>query len=342
MSMAAAASRLRLQVLKAVRSILGVPDAYALVDFPNYANVGDSAIYLGELACLSALGLPRPAFVCDVRTFDRSALACRVGDGPILLAGGGNFGDVWPGLQRLREEIVRSFPNNRIIQLPQSIHFQTETALRRAREVIGAHRRFTLMVRDRRSLEIARRDLGIDAVVCPDMALCLGPLARPSPTRELVWLSRTDVESAWPGTPIDDAERPIDWVNERRTPLHEINRVLSAAVRSGALESFARGSLGMTYVPLARSRLRRGVRSLSAGRVVITDRLHGHILCLLLGIRHVLLDNSYGKISSFHDTWSRDVNGVYWAASPSEAIAIAREVLVDARNESRERGASAS
>jgi exopolysaccharide biosynthesis predicted pyruvyltransferase EpsI len=43
-------------------------------------------------------------------------------DDPILLHGGGNFGDVWPGFQRFREQVIRESPNRRIIQLPQTIH----------------------------------------------------------------------------------------------------------------------------------------------------------------------------------------------------------------------------
>ena len=37
----------------------------------------------------------------------------------------------------------------------------------------------------------------------------------------------------------------------------------------------------------------------------MSDRLHAHILCLLMGIPHVLLDNTYGKVRSFHETWTQ-------------------------------------
>ena len=60
------------------------------------------------------------------------------------------------------------------------------------------------------------------------------------------------------------------------------------------------------YDMTARARLIRGLRILSAGKVVVTDRLHAHILCLLMNIPHVLLDNSYGKVNNFVDTWTKD------------------------------------
>jgi pyruvyl transferase EpsO len=85
--------------------------------------------------------------------------------------------------------------------------------------------------------------------------------------------------------------------------------------------------IGAAYDLQARQCLRAGCNLLSRGRVVITDRLHAHVLCLLLGIPHVLLDNSYGKVRRVHETWTAGASGVRWAASPPEAIAIARSLL---------------
>jgi exopolysaccharide biosynthesis predicted pyruvyltransferase EpsI len=60
-------------------------------------------------------------------------------------------------------------------------------------------------------------------------------------------------------------------------------------------------------------------RWLSRGRVVITDRLHGHILCLLLGLPHVLLDNSIGKLSAYFETWTPSMAGVTFASDEQTA-----------------------
>ena len=35
------------------------------------------------------------------------------------------------------------------------------------------------------------------------------------------------------------------------------------------------------------------------GRRIVTDRLHGHILAVMMGKGHTLYDNSYGKNASF-------------------------------------------
>ena len=39
-----------------------------------------------------------------------------------------------------------------------------------------------------------------------------------------------------------------------------------------------------------------------------TSRLHGHIFCCLLGISHTIIDNSYGKNSSYYNAWTKDLD----------------------------------
>ncbi|HJU67740.1 MAG TPA: polysaccharide pyruvyl transferase family protein [Gemmatimonadaceae bacterium] len=334
-----AADTLRARLEETLRPLVTPTDRVALIDFPNYPNVGDSAIYLGELACLASLRVPFPRYICDIRTYDRTELAHRLGSaGVILLAGGGTFGDLWPASQELREEIVRSFPGNRIIQLPQTIHFEQRQALQRARGVLNAHRQITLLVRDARSLEIARTEFGAPSLLSPDAAFALGALARPAgASHERLWLLRTDKESRG-GVTSPTGEVIADWLDEPAMWRRRLSYALMGAVRRKRLAPLARPLLMRLYAPLARQRLARGLDLLASGRVVITDRLHAHILCVLMGVSHVLLDNSYGKLSSFHETWTAEVDNVRWAHSPAEALRLAEELAgTPTRATSRER-----
>ena len=75
------------------------------------------------------------------------------------------------------------------------------------------------------------------------------------------------------------------------------------------------------------NRLAIGKRVVSAGTVLITDRLHAHILAVLLGWPHVYLDNCYGKIDRFASAWGTRSPIARRAESEAEAIAIAGELL---------------
>src|SRR3546814_1476442 len=81
------------------------------------------------------------------------------------------------------------------------------------------------------------------------------------------------------------------------------------------------------YQMLAQWRLRRGISMLSQGRVIVTDRLHAHILSLLLDIPPVVLDNMYGKVSVFAAQWTEPYCGFYRASSQAEAFGLAPQLI---------------
>ncbi|HET7551544.1 MAG TPA: polysaccharide pyruvyl transferase family protein [Gemmatimonadaceae bacterium] len=315
---------LRTAIEHVLDPILADTRRVALLDFPTHSNVGDSAIWLGTLAYLREKGKV-VCYSCDHDTYSRDTLAERLGDGIILLSGGGNFGDIWKLPQRLRERVVRDFPDARIVQLPQTIMFHDERELERARVIFDAHHALTLLVRDRRSLGFAAENFRARALLCPDMALWLGPMARPSsPTKPVVWLARTDRERGAGSPPV--GAKSVDWLHEPRTPRLDLESFLrEIVVRHPRAERTLRSALSRVADRAAVARLRRGCATLSEGRVVITDRLHAHILSLLLGIPNVILDNSYGKIRDFHQTWTSNSELVTLAASPEHAMSLAAE-----------------
>lgn len=308
-----------------LKPILSGVRRVALLDFPAHANVGDSAIWLGTLAYLREHG-KTICYSCDQSTYSPATLAERLGDGVILLSGGGNFGDIWKHSQQLREQVVRDFPDAKIVQLPQSVMFRDQGELARARAIFDAHSSLTLLVRDERSLRFVSENFRAPALLCPDMALWLGPIARPSPAkREIVWLARTDRESA--GGPLPKGIETVDWLHEPRAPALRVESFLrELVVDHPRAEHMLRSTLSRAADRAAAGRLRRGCATLSEGRVVITDRLHAHILSLLLGIPSVIIDNSYGKLRNFYETWTCGNELAALADGPEQAVSLAMEL----------------
>lgn len=319
---------LRRRVLDEVRRAVPAGPV-ALLDFPNYGNPGDSAIWLGALACLRNSG-HAVVYTSDHRTFDERSLRRALRDGgTILLTGGGNFGDLWPGAQVLRTRVLRAFPDHAIVQLPQTLHFSDPSALDQARAAMSAHPGFTVLVRDARSLEVATNDLACRARLCPDLAFCLTaetePALRARPherdVMDVLYLLRTDHESM----DRPRVELSVDWIDDVQSSIARIERHVARRFPSSAGPSMvARSFLSRCYPVLARQRLRRGVRLLRSGRVVITDRLHGHVLSLVLGIPHIVLGDRNGKLRGFVDAWSAGSPLVQWATSIEKARAMAR------------------
>lgn len=301
----------------------------ALLDFPSHPNVGDSLIWCGQKTVLKRLGVSLP-YVCDISTFCQEEMSIRLMNGVILLSGGSNLGDLWPKHQYFREKILTAFPHHPIIQLPQSICFQSRENLKRAQKVFNRHPDFTLFVRDKQSYELARNEFRVPVYLCPDMAFALGRVDRfDKPTEKIFWLRRMDQESrgyfkAHPKAGIHEA----DWIDEDPTLAFEMNQFLTERMRSSAHNIKKDFHLiSRTYDRLAQERFLRGTKILSRAKVIMTDRLHGHILSLMMGIPHVCLDNNYGKIKSFYQTWTKDCDLAQWADSAEEALEIAQSLL---------------
>ncbi|HEY9065480.1 MAG TPA: polysaccharide pyruvyl transferase family protein [Burkholderiaceae bacterium] len=296
-----------------------------LLDFPNHANVGDSAIYAGELAFFKQrLQVTQPV-VSDGARVPWERIADAGPDVPIFIHGGGNFGDVWPQHQDFREAVLERFPGRRVIQLPQSIHYKDPARLAHTAEVIAKHGNFVLFVRDEESFELARRHFRCDVQRCPDMAFYLGALERIGrPERDLLLLLRQDREKSTDDQPQAGELPPgtliADWLDDDKNMKV---RVKTAAALNTLLRLRTDPmALRQDYFEmLALNRLRRGIRLLSSSNVVITDRLHVHIVATLLDIPHVVLDNSYGKVSRFIKLWTAEFAGMSRADSLAQALA---------------------
>jgi exopolysaccharide biosynthesis predicted pyruvyltransferase EpsI len=302
----------------------------ALIDFPNHPNVGDSAIWVGEQIFLAKLGV-KQAYVCAAGNSDWNAMARAIGpDGTILIHGGGNFGDVWPNHQRLREEVLDRFPDHTVLQLPQTIHFSDPKEADRTAAKIRQHGKFTLAVRDRKSLAFARDRFNCNVVLCPDMAFCIGPIeaAAFSDPRVLLLL-RSDKEKKDHSPADARLQSPdllcTDWLTESytETRLRCVGRLFADMLRGKAAPT-RRGSY---YNALASERLRRGLCQLASFRYIVSDRLHVHILSTLLGRHHALLDNNYGKLSSFTAAWNTHWDGLQLCHELPMAVEVARREI---------------
>ena len=315
-------NNLQNRIDQVLRPVLSGAKKIALLDFPNHPNVGDSAIWLGELNLLRSFNLGRVVYTCSTSDYSATRLSEVIGDGTILLSGGGNFGDLWEHHHLLREQAILDFPGNPIIQLPQSICFQDTANLERAKSVVNSHRNLTLLLRDQNSLDIARNEFKCPSFLCPDMAFSLGPLNRPcEPSESVVFLAREDKESNRAEFNVDRyGIKVVDWLDEDPTRIKTLNsRLRRLLVRYPGVWGMLRQALSLTDKILARQRLHRGCKLLAQGRFIITDRLHGHILSVLLNIPHIVLDNSYGKVSNFFNMWTKDCDDVSMSNSFSEA-----------------------
>jgi pyruvyl transferase EpsO len=245
----------------------------------------------------------------------------------MLLHGGGNFGDLWPRHHAFRLAILERFPDVPKIHFPQSIHFRSEDVLERTRRAVARQRDFVLLVRDRRSHAFASRHFDCRVELCPDMAFCMAPLIVPEPRRDVQCLLRTDHEilldkSRQIARDLDALgldHRIDDWIAPPLSPLRVATDVIDRLWRHApASRSVTRSAAWRVRSGYMNDRVRFGARLLSRGRVVVTDRLHGHVLSVIIGRPNIVFDSLDGKVSALYETWTSDHPKTRFIASVEE------------------------
>ncbi len=289
------------------------------LDIPVYLNVGDLLINRGTEAFLRRSGISvltrlsvfdlckidvgahtaslKANAVRLIRSLDPAAI--------IVFQGGGNFGDLYPDLQLLREAVIKEFTERRIVVLPQSVHFESSGAQARAFELMFSHPDIHFFVRDRPSLEMLDAFSTGRSTLMPDMAHALwgqfDARSAASPTKATLFMLRRDGERLQ-----DQEARPhsIDW-DDVITPAEKFSwRLVRKALHTGV--GPLQPAVMSAWYKLCDRLIHKAADRFRTHQRVETDRLHGMILSTLVSRPVIYHDNSYGKLGRYAGEWLKD------------------------------------
>lgn len=295
-----------------------IDEDYSLLDFPNHPNIGDSLIWAGELEYLK-----RVKFKClyagshiffDEKKIQKSNL--------ILFHGGGNFGDLWHGPQDLRRYIIKKYPNKKIIILPQTVHYIDSNLFEKDLAILNKHKNLTICVRDFKSFETLSPNLSnVKVLLLPDMAFCLDfeCYINSEKKGKMLFLKRKDKELLNTNytTKIENylPLTTYDWPTLERgliknTLLRIVNRSSKALFKIPLFRFFYHPLTGLSNHNRVENNIKIGIDFINTYDEIYATRLHGLILSVLLDKKVHLFDNSYGKNSSFFNTWMKGFKNV--------------------------------
>lgn len=197
----------------------------------------------------------------------------------VMVQGGGNLGDRYRPYASAWIKVVEDNPRRKVVILPQTVFWGSQEIMDGDLASLRRHPRLTVMAREERSMEILRGRLR-DIRLVPDLAFALDGLEiSPSPSGPVVEISRADREG------LPDRSSGTDWGGTRNV---------------------------QQALDMARRRL-------GGASLVLSDRLHVHIVCSIAGIQNILVANAYHKNLSFFDTWTYRDGVSRFAASWAEA-----------------------
>eukprot|EP00210_Caulerpa_lentillifera_P007693 g7344.t1 len=283
----------------------------ALIDVALHYNLGDSILWRASIHLASLFG-HSVDYVCAksqamwdyLDTFPRcdmhKLIRLTKRDGLIMYAAGGNWGNLYKFIQDYRLSVFRTLgkyyrltnATYKVIQLPQSIAYTSNIsdAITRDDAIINSlpDGMFTLFTRQDDSFVWAQNHYSenIDIKVSPDMAFALGQLSPiGTPSIDVVLIMRGDTE---------DKEK-------RRNLRRAVARKFNGTGLTYSFQGYNYHDQSTEYVYehptlLSEVRLNSAIRTISKGRLLITNRFHGHVVGMLMGKTTFWIDTVQKKL----------------------------------------------
>lgn len=281
-----------------------------IVDAPYYKNIGDVLIWQGELSLLQENSV-EVLSITSGKTFVHKPLPKDV---TIIFQGGGNIGDLYYEHTNLLKFIAKNYKENRIIVCGQTVYYKDTELFRRDFLELAEHPDLYFATRDEKSFNILKEYFSSRTLLIPDMAFAISDewlksFASPI-TGMLLYIVRKDCEKQEQISVGDIVpDKTMDWpvFEHKILPSTFINTVfdrLSGVPVLSSLLSRLWDKYAMKKFRL--NMVKAGVDFISPYEKVVSERLHGCILAILLDKEVTIVDNSYGKNGSVYNTWLKE------------------------------------
>lgn len=263
------------------------------IDIPEYGNLGDQAI---AFAAESMLGEKFPNYeVIEINQKETIKYLRWIKknikkDDVIVLQGGGNFGNLYPPYEAVRRKVVASFPENRIVVLPQSCFFTDDVKgkyeLKVSRKVYSNRQNLYIFARELPTYEFLCNEInGTNIRLCPDMVFYLCNRYTTSEKDGLGICFRDDKEKrskeTWEKQLIND-------LYHRYSNKHYLDTICP----NNSIDKCTRKEL-----------VEKIIYDFAKNELVITDRLHGMIFSCITKTNCIYFDSATGKSKAVYDTW---------------------------------------
>lgn len=270
----------------------------------DHQNVGDTLIMKGEFDFLSTIKNARCKEYTTMWSFENRRPSISKDD-LLIMRGSGSFGDIWPSAPDFWKFVMKNYPENPILFMPQTIHFDDESNLVEMADLINKHKKITLCVRDKESFDIAQKFFNCDSYLIPDMAFYMNVKFSNTPhgnnPHKILLVKREDKERKT-SVLIENLlkEKDIvvsDWPTFKKFGgIERIKKKLFTHSLYKAYDFFIK----KIYCPYI---INQGVTFLMPFSNIYATRMHAGILSLMMGKETVFIDNSYGKLRKVYETW---------------------------------------
>ncbi|MGN0500558.1 MAG: glycosyltransferase [Ruminococcus sp.] len=284
-----------------------------LIGTEDFGNVGDHQIAESILAFVGNI-LPDHKIIevtaSHYKDERENLLQSILPDDLIVLTGGGNFGNVYPLAQKIREDIIQQKPKNMKIIFPQTIYYSdTEEGMRKieeARKIFTSSNNVIICAREQVSFEIAQRLFPCKVLLIPDIVLSCKKIEEIN-RENIILCLRGDLEKKLSQNDIALLENSIQElsIDYIRSDL-QLKKNVDAQYRKDVI----------------RAKLKQWQHS----KLVVTDRLHGMIFAAITGTPCIVFSNYNQKVKGTYE-WIKYLPYIRYVENIEQAIKYIPELL---------------
>lgn len=285
---------------------------------PEYGNIGDCLISLAEHSFL------RERFA-DYQIDEVTMNMLNLWSGPVLkryrknyenivISGGGFLGTLWPEFEKISEVTIKALKDKNIIIFPQTIFYEKESkSLYKVLMLYNSCKRLSIYIRDKSYFWLKEKTKGFENVHvfnAPDIAM---------------YLNYSDISKERSGILLclrKDKERAID--NSIQVYIDDLSRHYECKTSDTVLH-------GDIKLENREEACLEKIEEFKSSSLVITDRLHGMLLCLITGTPCIALDNVSNKVRGVYELWLKKTDYICFVEDVGELNGALVNVMIHKR-----------
>ena len=306
---------------KRLKASLKKTNSIILLGTPTHCNIGDAAIAQAERDFLENVGYHVVEITVNEWKKYKKLIIKQVKKEILLLHGGGNFGNLWPSEELIREEIISAFPHAHFLLMPQTF-FVTDSFCELAQKDMQNKyndSRFDLFARETYSFEkMISLFPEANCHLVPDIVLFeknndFYNTSFIKKSVDVLMVLRSDKEGLLNYDDIVNIKKALN----KKDLSYRISDILYT---SPSIKKEDRKKV-----------ILQKLEEFASSRVVITDRLHGMIFAFIANVPCIVLQNNNYKIEGVYN-WIKDNNDIYLADKSDDVPALIDKAISTTTN----------
>jgi pyruvyl transferase EpsI len=271
------------------------------LDSPSYGNLGDQSIAYATAKFLKD-NLPDYQLI---EVMENKLISCLSylkrkieKEDLVVLQGGGNLGNLYSRYEFLRRQVIKNFPDNKIIIFPQSIYFSDTAKGRKEQkissEIYGKHKNLIVCARDSKAASVMQQVFFKNKIcLCPDIALYLINLVNGNNRSGVGVCLREDSEKI----PLNESQNRF--LQNIYKKYRKIETLTTLSLEKQNIVSNLREKLVLEKL-----------KEFSKYQLIITDRLHGMIFAYITSTPCIVFTSKTEKAENLYKDWLKDCSFV--------------------------------